>query len=322
MGMLLRALAVVAGVVLVALLVGPFLVPIPPLEGTVPPDQLADADSRFMQVDSLKVHYKMMGAGEPTILLMHGFAASVFTWREVMPAFAKMGTVVAYDRPAFGLTSRPMPGEWQGDNPYSSEVQARLAVEVMDRVGGQRAVLVGNSAGGAVAALTALRYPERVRALVLVDAAIYSGGGGPPWLTWVQGTPQADRLGPLLVRQITSWGKDFGRSAWHDPSRFTEEIWAGYTVPLRADNWDRALWELTRAGRGPDLAAQLSQLRVPTLVITGDDDRIVPTQQSIRLAGEIPGAKLVVIPECGHIPQEERPEAFVWAVSDFLAELP
>ncbi len=181
-------------------------------------------------------------------------------------------------------------------------------------------VLVGNSAGGTVAALTALQYPERVRALVLVDAAIYAHGERfPSWLRPLLRSPQLRRLGPLYVRSIREWGIEFGRSAWHDPSQITDEIWDGYTRPLYAENWDRALYELTIASSSADPAERLDELTLPVLVITGDDDRIVPTEQSIRLAGELPNATLVVIPACGHVPHEECPQAFLDAVNEFLS---
>ena len=304
--------------------VGPFLVPIPALEGTLPPRQLADPDSLFVEVDGLDVHYKQAGPppgeGQRAFLLLHGFAASTFSWREVMAPLAEGGaTIVAFDRPAFGLTERPMPGEWQGPSPYRPEAQAALTVGLLDALGIERAVLVGNSAGGTVALLTALLYPERVEALVLVDAAVYSGGGAPGWIRPLLHTPQARRLGPLFARAIRNWGQEFGRSAWHDPSRFTPEIWEGYNRPLRAENWDRALWELTLASDYPDLPARLDELQMPVLVITGDDDRIVPTEQSQRLAREIPGAELAVMPACGHVPQEECPAAFLEAVDFFCS---
>jgi len=321
MHLLLRLILAFLAFVLVLLLVGPFLVPIPPLEGTVPPEQLADPDSRFVEINGLKVHYKIAGQGKPVLVLLHGFAASLFSWREVMAPLAQRGTVIAFDRPAFGLTQRPMPGEWQGENPYTSEYQARLTVGLLDALGVDKAILVGNSAGGSVAVLTALRYPERVSALVLVDAAIYSGGS-PSLLRPLFQTPQMRRLGPLFVRSIARWGEDFGRSAWHDPSRLTPEIWAGYKKPLQAQNWDRALWEFTASSQPLHLSEQLDQLRLPVLVITGDDDRIVPTAQSIRLAGELPNASLQVIANCGHVPHEECPEPFLRAVNDFLDKLP
>jgi len=169
--------------------------------------------------------------------------------------------------------------------------------------------------------LTALRYPDRVQALVLVDPAVYVGGGVPDWIRPILQTPQMRRLGPLLVRSIRTWGEDFGRSAWHDPSRLTPEIWAGYTKPLQARDWDRALWEFTLASRPTGLPERLDQIQMPTLVITGDDDRIVPTEQSVRLAGELPNAELVVIPNCGHVPHEECPQEFLQAVRRFVSKL-
>jgi len=321
MHLLLRLILAFLAVVLLLLLIGPFLVPIPPLPGTVPPEQLADPDSRFVEVNGLKVHYKIAGQGQPTLVLLHGFAASLFSWREVMAPLAQRGTVIAFDRPAFGLTERPLPGEWQGESPYTSEYQARLTVGLLDALGVDKAILVGNSAGGSVSVLTTLRYPERVSALVLVDAAVYSGGS-PSLLRPLFQTPQMRHLGPLFVRSIIKWGEDFGRSAWHDPSRLTPQIWEGYKKPLQAQNWDRALWEFTASSQPLHLAEQLAQIRVPALVITGDDDRIVPTAQSVRLAGELPNASLQVIANCGHVPHEECPEPFLRAVNDFLDKLP
>ncbi|MCX7839758.1 MAG: alpha/beta hydrolase [Anaerolineae bacterium] len=318
----LKIVLIVLGVLLVLVIIVPLLIPIPPLEDTVPPEKLADPDSRFIVVNGIKVHYKMLGQGEPKFVLMHGFAASVFSWREVMRPFAERGTVMAYDRPAFGLTARPMPGEWSGTNPYSIDAQVDLAIGMMDTLGMPRAILVGNSAGGTVAALTALRHPTRVRALILVSPAIFIGGGSAPWYQPLMTTPQGRRIGQLVARQIRNWGIEFAKSAWHDPSKLTPEIWEGYAKPLRAENWDRALWEFTAASRPTDLRQRLSELTMPTLVITGDDDRIVPTEQSVRLARQLPNAQLVVIPSCGHIPQEECPEAFMRAVNEFLNRLP
>ena len=318
-----KIVGIVIGALLLLVLVGPFLVPVPPLEDTVPPERLADMDSRFVDVDGVTFHYKQMGEGEPVLLLLHGFGASTFSWREVMEPLAATRSVIAFDRPAFGLTERPMRGTeaWPGYNPYSYEVQPRLVVALMEALGVESAILVGNSAGGTVSVLTALSYPEQVDALILVDAAVYVGGGAPPVLRPLLRTPQMDRLGPLFVRRIRSWSRDFGRSAWHDPSRIPPDFWEGYERPLRADNWDRALWELTRSAERPALEERLDEIRMPVLVITGDDDRLVPTEQSIRLAGELPDARLAVLEACGHIPQEECPQPWLEAVEAFLAEL-
>ncbi len=239
-----------AGVLLILLLmVGPFLVPIPPLENTVPPSRLADPDSRFLEVEGLTVHYKIAGQGPPLIILLHGFLGSTFSWREVLEPLGAYGTVVAFDRPGFGLTERPLAGEWTSDNPYSPEAQVNLILSLMEELGSGTAILVGNSAGGAVAAYTAAQYPARVEKLVLVDAAIFSGGGTPAWVSPILRLPQVDRLGPLVSRSVEIWGPGALQSAWADQSLLTEKIVAGSNQYQSADHWDRALWEFTKASR-------------------------------------------------------------------------
>jgi pimeloyl-ACP methyl ester carboxylesterase len=314
-----RTLSLVAGASLGVLLIGPFLVPVPPLTGTVPAETLADPDGRFAEVNGLKVYYKLAGKGQPALLLLHGFLASLYSWREVFAPLAGTHKVAAFDRPAFGLTERPL--QWDGQNPYGGAAQVELTIGLMDQLGLDKAVLVGNSAGGAIALQTALEHPERVQALVLVDPAIYTSGGIPPQIKWVFRTPQARRLGPLFVRSMPKWGMKLGQMAWHDPSKFTPQEWEGYKKPLMVNDWDRALFEMFTADNTNDLSQRLGKVKIPVLVITGEDDQIVPTAQSIRLSQELPNARLVVIPECGHVPQEERPEAFLEAVNQFLSGL-
>lgn len=313
-----NGLLIFLAVLLVLLLVGPFLVPISPLEGAQTVESLADPDSRFIEINDMNVHYKQAGQGEPVLILLHGFGASTFSWREVMQPLGEFGTVVAFDRPAFGLTERPLPGDWTGRSPYSPEAQVDLLFGLMDALGIQEAVLVGNSAGGTVALNAALFNPSRVRGLVLVDAAVYGTGGSPAWIRPLLQTPQMDRIGPLFVRSISTDGIDLLTSAWHEPERITPQVIEGYRKPLQAENWDVGLWQMTKASRASNLAGRLEELDLPVLVVTGDDDRIVPTDESIRLAAEIPGAELVVFENCGHVPQEECPEAFLRAVEPFL----
>jgi pimeloyl-ACP methyl ester carboxylesterase len=166
-----------------------------------------------------------------------------------------------------------------------------------------------------------LQHPDRVQALILVDPAIYEGGSGPSWLRPFYITPQMNHLGPLIVRSIESSGIDLLKMAWYDPSRITPETLNGYNKPLRADNWDRALWNFTAASQPSGLPEQLAEFTLPVLVVTGASDKIVPTADSIRLAGNIPNAMLIVIPEAGHVPQEEQPATFMQAVEEFLRSI-
>jgi pimeloyl-ACP methyl ester carboxylesterase len=308
-------------VIILLACVGPFLVPVPPLEGTMTESALADPDSKFIAVNGLTVHYKEQGSGEQTFILLHGFGASVYSWHAVIGEFAMLGRVVAYDRPAFGLTSRPMPEEWQdGVNPYSMESNVELLRALMDELNIKKAVLVGNSAGGGVAVAFALRYPERTESLVLVDPGVGGGSGGqiPAWVLPVMQTPQMRHLGLLLVRRISTSGDDTIRMAWSDPSKVTDETIAGYRKPLQSNNWDRALYEFSFAPAHPELRPQLPKLNLPVLVIAGQDDHIIPLDYIVAVAGEIPGAQLVVMPGCGHVPHEECAPAFMENVIAFL----
>ena len=306
---------------LILVLAGPFLVPVKPLDNTLPPEGLADPDSQFIEINDLSVHYKRMGAGEPTFILLHGFGASTFSWREVMAPLAEAGQVIAYDRPGFGLTERPL--TWEGVNPYSEEGNLNLLLGLLDSFNLEKVILVGNSAGGTLATAFTLAYPERVAALVEVDAAIYQTMPDSALLTWLLKTPQMDHLGPLIARSLGgNRGTTFLESAWYDPTRFTSDpdIMEGYRKPLQVEHWDEALWEHTKATRPPGLAERLNQITTPTLVISGADDRIVPLANSQRLAEDIPDAALVIFDQCGHLPQEECPEQFIQAVLDFIQQ--
>ena len=315
----LKTIGIIFSRLISILLIGPFLIPVSPASGTVPPEQLADPDSHFVEINGLNVHYKILGSGQPVFILLHGFGASLFSWHAVMEPLSAHGTVIAYDRPAFGLTERPL--QWTGQNPYGPEGNIALLLGLMDHFGVQKAILVGNSAGGTLSMQFALQYPQRVEALVLVDPAVYENGG-PAWVRILGKTPEMQHLGPLFVRSIQKSGLDLIRTAWHDPSRITQATWDGYTRPLKADNWDRALWDFTMASHDTGLLQHLQDFKLPILVITGDDDRIVPTADSIKLAGVLPGAKLVVIPQAGHVPHEEQPAAFIQAVDSFIKNTP
>ena len=311
-----RSLLIILTALLFIVLVGPFLVPVPALTDTVQPGQLTDSDSQFIEINGLSVHVKTMGQGGPVIVLLHGFGASLFSWHAVMEPLSKDGMVIAYDRTAFGLTERPM--TWKGQNPYGPQASVDQLLGLLDFYNVQKAVLVGNSAGGMVAMQFYLQHPDRVQGLILVDPAVYEGGGGPSWLRPFYNTPQMNHLGPLIVRSIQTSGIQLLKTAWYDQSKITPETMAGYTKPLQVDNWDRALWYFTAASQPSGLPARLSEFNLPVLVITGDTDKIIPTADSIRLAGALPNAKLIIIPLAGHVPHEEQPALFMQAVNDYL----
>jgi pimeloyl-ACP methyl ester carboxylesterase len=309
---------IVGGLLLLAIIV-PMVWPVPALIGIQSIAQLKDSDSQFINIHGINVHYKQYGSGEPYILLLHGFGASVFSWREVLKPLSHYGTVIAYDRPSSGLTDRPWKMDWEGIDPYGVEGQVQMLIGLMDAKKIQKAILVGNSAGGTIATYAAWEHPDRVQALVEVDAAIYQQGNFiPSWLNWVLYTPQAERIGPFLMRSIQKWGIGFLHSAWYDPTKITSDILEGYQKPLLALNWDKGLFELLRAPTPKSISMHLKEMNVPTLVISGDSDKIVPLQYSEELSKELPNASLVIVPNCGHLPHEERPQLFLDAIIPFI----
>jgi pimeloyl-ACP methyl ester carboxylesterase len=300
---------------------GPLLVPIRPVGSGATPESLADPDSLFADINGLQVHYKASGQGEPALLLLHGFLSSTYSWRDVQRPLSEYGAAVAFDRPAFGLTSRPEVATWRGPNPYSLMAQSSLTVGLMDHLGLETAVLVGHSAGGPVALHTALEYPERVAGLVLVDPAVYMENRVPGWLGWLLRTPQMERIGPVLMRSVQRWGLELGRTAWYRPRGLTPEVLQGYVRPLELPEWDRALWEFMLAYQPAGLDGRLGEITQPALVVSGEKDVVVPVSDSARVARALPQAQFLVLPECGHVPQEECPHKFLAAVRPFLVSL-
>lgn len=324
-----------------AVVIGPLVVPVFPLEGLRPAREVAWPTSAWVAVDGLQVHVEAVadgveltaaegdllaapaGAPDAAFLLLHGFGANTRSWAATLPWLSDGAVAVAFDRPAFGLTDRPL-GPWLGgENPYGPAAQVATAIGVLDALGLGRAVLVGHSAGGTIAVQTALEHPDRVAGLVLVGAAVYAGGGAPAWSRPLLRTPQFERIGPLVVRQLGGrQGEDFLRASWADPTRIGDATWEAYRRPLQVLDWDRALWELVKASREPDLVPFLGAVRVPVLVVTGAQDAIVPAEQSRDLARDLTGvpggATLVELEGCGHLPHEECPERFREAVEAWL----
>ncbi len=298
--------------------IGPFFVPVPQLDNLVTEKELADPDSKFIDVNDVTVHYKEMGQGETTFILLHGFGSSVFSWREVMDDFAKYGRMIAYDRPAFGLTERPMPETWK-ENPYGVGANVELLRGLMDSFKIEKAVLVGNSAGGGVSVAFALTYPERVEKLILVDPGV-GGGYGPQFPAWalpLMWTPQMRHLGPLMMRDYQETLPNTISREWADETKLTEDVKQEYLSALKIKNWDRAFYELTFAPAYPELRPLLPNLTVDTLIIAGADDRLIRSWYFEAISQETP-APLVLLSKCGHVPHEECPDEFMSEVVTFI----
>jgi pimeloyl-ACP methyl ester carboxylesterase len=307
-----------------AIVGGPLLVPPSTAPDTLPPRALADHDSRFDRFGGIDVHHKVAGdPSHPTVVLLHHFYGNVATWRHVQPRLAEDHQVAAFDRPAFGLTERPPRSAWvDGRNPYTRAASVDITLDLLDELAADEAVLIGSSAGGTSALETYARAPGRVRALVLASPAITGDVGPPPFLRSVMRAPPLRRLGPRLVQRLAGdITLERVSGSWADPSRATTDDVAAYSAPMRVEGWDRGFWELFAAEEPPALSELLARIDVPTLVVSGDRDRVIAPRSNRRTAAAIPGAEYVELEGCGHTPQEECPERFLEVVRSFLADV-
>ena len=303
------------------LLIGPFLVPVN-TSGTLTKEQAASeiwgGESKWVELAGHEVHYVDTGDPESDrlIVLMHGFGASAYSYRDVLEPLATLGHVIAYDRAAFGFTERPT--SWE-INPYGAEGQLQVLDELIARFGsGKEVFIVGHSAGGNLAASYTVDNQEKLAGSVLYAPAVLNGGGGPSWLNWIFSIPQINHIGPALVSSIATSGLDLLYLSYNDPETVTEQTLAGYTQPLKVEGWEKAFWEFNKAPRDTGVSERLREIRVPTLVLTGDNDQVVATADSVTVAGLVFGSELVIIPQTGHLPNEESPQEFAQAVIDFV----
>jgi pimeloyl-ACP methyl ester carboxylesterase len=309
-----RILALVGAVVLALILVVPFLIPVQ-TSGTATYKEVAGEGATFASAQGIDIYYEKTDfdcqegkncSNPPVIFLMHGFGANTFSFREVTEPLSQLGDVIAYDRPGFGLSERPT--SWEGENPYGSIGQDLILDQLITEfASGRDVILVGHSAGGTLAAQYVVDNKDAIQGLILISPAILSNGGSPSWLNWVFSIPQLDHLGPLLVSSIASSGMDLLNESWYNKDLITEEVKAGYREPLSVIGWEEGFWEFNRAPRAFDVKDRLDEITVPTLLITGDTDTVVATADTEALANMIKDSVLFVIPQSGHLAQEETP---------------
>lgn len=278
--------------------------------------ELAYPDSQFVEIDGLEIHYKTFGQKNRYMFLLHGFGSSTYTWEKVVGELSKYYTVISYDRPAFGLTERRFDLKY---NPYTNNYQLELLKKMMDHLNIPKAVVVGNSAGGFVALNFALAYPERVEALVLVDAAVLNNDWTNGFVRFLMNIPQVNHVGPDVVGRLME--KSFEEAlneAYFDPSKITEKNKEAYTRPTKVLGWKKALWEFTKSARYEDITRDLEKINCPVLIIHGKQDRLIPVRESEELAKKFKNAVLCVIDNCGHLPQEECPKEFIECLIKWL----
>ncbi|MFO1224298.1 MAG: alpha/beta fold hydrolase [Burkholderiaceae bacterium] len=286
----------------------------------------APPPSEFIDLDGQLVHLRDTGPRGDALplVLLHGTSASLHTWDGWSAALQAQHRVIRFDLPGFGLTG-PFSGRYASWS-YRGDDLARFTLELLDRLRVQRFAIGGNSLGGEVAWRVASLAPDRAQRLVLVDAAGYA--------LHPQSMPIGFRLARVPgVNRLFEWLLPRGvveasvRDVYGDPSKVTPQLVDRYfELTLREGN-RRALVQRFRAQALDQQqvdanVARIRALKLPTLVIWGGRDRLIPPATAQRFHGDIAGSRLVVLDTLGHVPQEEDPAASAAAVTAFWRETP
>lgn len=260
------------------------------------------------------VHYTEQGEGSNHLLLIHGFRANTFTWRHLVNPLAKAGYHVwAVDLIGYGLSDKPQEASYD----VSLFVQQLKAFMEAHHI--PSAHLIGNSMGGGLALSLALDHPQKVRSLTLISALGYpfdlplylslSKHLGPLWVPFV---------GPSIIRSGL-------KQIVFDAKTVTDEQVEAYSLPYRFPGGANAsLMTLKQFDKQKlvDLSQRYKTLFQPLLVIWGDHDSLIPVTHYEKFLKDFPSADRLLIPNCGHIPQEENPELVVETIVRFLEQQP
>jgi pimeloyl-ACP methyl ester carboxylesterase len=290
-------------------------IPYPTLEA-----RYASPASRYMDLPgALRVHYRDEGPRDaPAVVLAHGFSASLHAWE---PWVARLGgeyRIITLDLPGHGLTRAP------SDFKASTTASVAVVDQLTRQLGVDRFVIGGNSMGGGVAWNYALAHPDRVRGLILVDAAGWPDPDrnreGAPLVFKLLGNP----VGRMILRNADPglMAEKGLKQAYGDDRLVTPQLVTRYVELARAPGHRAILTSGRGAPARPVTPDTFKAIRAPTLVMTGEKDALIPAAHARGFASAIPGAKLVTYPEGGHVPMEQLPDQTAADVRAFLRGLP
>jgi len=278
--------------------------------------QWAKPPSQFIDVQGMSVHLRDEGPrDDPTpLLLLHGTSASLHTWDGWAAALAGKHRVIRIDLPGFGLTG-PFP-----DGNYRMAHYAGFLNALLDKLQVQQVVLAGNSLGGQIAWETALAYPQRVSRLILVDSAGFplQSTSVPIGFRLARIPALAPLIGKILPRQMI---ESSVRNVYGNPQLVTPQLVDRYyQLTLREGNREALVQRFSQHDDPALNQARVSQISIPTLIIWGGQDGLIPPQHAVQFNAAIKGSQVVMFEQLGHVPQEENAPATASAVAKFLAE--
>ena len=318
-----RIIVIVLGVLIALLALAWLLLRRPDIPYATLEERYGNAQSRYLDLPGgLHIHYRDQGRRDgPVLVMVHGFSASLEAWEPWVARLSNDYRIVTLDLPGHGLTRAPA-GYKVSVNGY-----ADITDQVAKALNLPPYVIIGNSMGGGVAWTLALHHPQNLRGLVLVDAAGWPtepAGGGEPKDTPLIFKLLQSGVGRAILGQIDTrpMAQSGLKAAYVDPAIVTPALVSRYVDLSRAPGHRAMMISiLTLRGEGatPD---SFKAIHVPTLVMHGDKDVLIPLDNSQSFAAAIPGARLIVYPGVGHVPMEQIPDQSAADLRAFLASLP
>lgn len=262
----------------------------------------AQKPASFIEVAGQPIHVERWGDGPPEVVLLHGMAASTYSFRKLGSLMATRGNVLAVDLNGFGFTGRPA-----DPAAYTLGGQAAMVRRVVEHLGGRKIVLVGHSYGALVAIEMASRHPETVESLVLISPPV--GEAPLPW--YLRSSLARTAMYPL-IRVFLSRPDSFRRafaSAFYRDDAFTTDDAEAYRERLLVEGLWNAYRGLTAAVSvgGPAPTGKAASLDVPITILAGQHDKIVPLENLQKFAASMPGVELKILQQSGHSSPEEEP---------------
>lgn len=272
--------------------------------------------SQFIEVQGMQVHLRDEGPRDDPapLLLLHGTSSSLHTWDGWAQALAGKHRVIRLDLPGFGLTG-PFP-----DGDYHMPQYTAFLAALLDKLQIRQVVLAGNSLGGQIAWETALAYPQRVARLILVDSAGFplQSTSVPIGFRLARIPALAPVIGKILPRQMI---ESSVRNVYGDPDRVTPQLVDRYyELTLRAGNREALVQRFGQRDDPTLNQARVSRIGIPTLIIWGGRDGLIPLPHAKQYQLAIKGSQLAVFDGLGHVPQEEDAQATAAAVAQFLGD--
>lgn len=271
--------------------------------------QYTRTSSQFIATPGLRTHVQIEGPAQaPVVLLLHGFGSSLQTWDAWGQGLANEYRVVRLDIAGFGLTGPAEPGD------YSDEADVQRLLAVVDQLGLPRMTVVGHSMGGRLAWHFAAAHPQRVDKLVLI-----APDGFPDPQAKSDRTYDVPAWMGVARYALPRWMIKKGvASAYADPSRLDDDTARRYQDMLLAPGVRQAVLARMAQTRNRDPLPWLQRLTMPTLLLWGAQDGMIPAENSMDYQRAMPHAQRVVMPDVGHLPHEEQPQRSLQAVRDFL----